>query len=237
VSKRSLFVFLFFFITLHGNARIVADSMLLRLELMQGEWKCIGRYCFDPLVNARQASKESLLVKDSALTFAILPCTITDSVRLVRMSYLWSFDYTGHAVRVGQVKLEHDTLTVSDFAPQLLLRKFIRTDFDEKLFPQLRCGYTCMECLDGAWEPEVDSLQTGSVQMKSKLGFSGATWISIPAEYYHVWISKTRLPFGKRTRMYKTQLVADFNRGKWLLKIQPMHGRFRKQTFIYTRSM
>jgi hypothetical protein len=237
VNKRSLFVSLLFFIALHGSSRAVADSMLLRLELMQGEWKCVGRYCLDPSVNARQISKESLLVRDSSFTFAILPCAITDSVRLVRMSQLWSFDYTIDAVRVGQVKLEHDTLTVFDFAPQLLMRKFIKTDFDANLFTQLRRGFFCMECLDGAWEPEVDSLQTGSVQMKSKLGFSGATWISIPAEYYNLWISKTRLPFGKRSRMYKTQLVVDFNRGKWLLKMQPVRGRFRKQTFIYTRSI
>gem|GEM_PF-4254102 len=94
-----------------------------------------------------------------------------------------------------------------------------------------------MECLDGAWEPEVDSLQTGSAKMKSKLGFSGATWISVPPQHYSVWICKTGLPFGKRSRKYKTQLVADFNRGKWLLKIQPGRGRFRKQKFIYTRSM
>jgi hypothetical protein len=237
VNKRNYVVFLLFFIALHLNARAIADSMLLRLELMQGEWKCVGRYCLDPLVNARQTSKESLLVKDSSLTFAILPCAITDSVRLVRMSQFWSFDYTGNAVRIGQVKLEYDTLIVFDFAPQLLLRKFIKSDFDESLFTQLRRGVFCMECLDGAWEPEVDSLQTGSVKMKSKLGFSGATWISVPAEYYSLWCGKTRLPFGKRTRMYKAQLVADFNRGKWLLKIQPVRGRFRTQTFIYTGSM
>lgn|GEM_PF-2532182 len=133
MNKRSLFVFLFLFVALHANAGAVADSMLLRLQLMQGEWKCLGRYCLEPSVNARQTSKESLLVKDSSLTFAILPCAITDSVRLVRMSQLWSFDYTSNAVRVGQVKLEHDTLTVFDFALQMLLRKFIKTEYDENL--------------------------------------------------------------------------------------------------------
>lgn len=236
VSK-CIYIALLVLLSYRLNAGVTNDSMLVRLQQMQEEWKCISRFCFYTLINSKQPARESLLVSDSSFSFAILPCAITDSFRVVRMSGLWTFDYTSDNVRVGHVKLQNDTLTVFDFGPHLLLRKFIRTDFDEKLFTQLRKGYFCMECLDGAWEPDADSLQSGSVQMKTKMGFNGSTWISIPSEYYSLWISKTRLPFGKRTRMYRTKLVADFNRSKWLLKITPVRGRFRKQTFIYTRNM
>lgn len=236
MSKR-VCIALLLLLSFRMHAVGAGDSMLVQLRLMQGEWKCISRVCFDTLINSRQPAKETLLVSDSSFTFAILPCAITDSLRVVRMSDLWAFDYTFENVRIGFVQLKNDTLTVVDIGPHMLLRKFIRSDFDEKLFAQLRKGYFCMECLDGAWEPEADSLQSGSLQMKTKLGLKGSTWISVPSEYYSLLISKTRLPFGKRARMYRTKLVADFDRRKWLLEIKPVRGRFRKQTFIYTRNM
>jgi hypothetical protein len=94
-----------------------------------------------------------------------------------------------------------------------------------------------MECLDGAWQPDADSLQTCSAKMIASYGYSGITWISIPKEYYSYTVKKIRLPFGKRTRKYHTRLQVDFNRNLWVLVLRPVRGRFRKQEIIYTRSM
>lgn len=188
---------------------------------------------FDSIANAIQLPKESLLVQDSSLTFAVLPCVVTDSVSLSRMSGLWSFAYIGSELRVGHVKVHGDTLTVYDFAPRLLLRRFVRTDFDEKSFDQLRRGYFCLSCLDGAWIPDPDSLQSCPEKMKSKFGFDNAEWINSTEESFRRSNKNIRLKFGKRNRFYRIRFVADFDRGRMLLILNPAYGRFRKHTFTY----
>lgn len=216
---------------------VSADSMLIRLNKMQGEWRCIMRACMDPGVNKFQSTKESALVTDSAVTIGVLPCALTDSMQLERTATLWTFDYTIENVRLGFVDISGDTLRIYETAPHLIFRKFVRTDFDAPQFQQLKRGYYCMECLDGAWQADADSLQTCSAKMIASYGYSGITWISIPKEYYSYKVKKIRLPFGKRTRKYHTRLQVDFNRNMWVLVLRPVRGRFRKQEIIYTRSM